>query len=136
MRIVFADTSYYVARLNRRDRQHAAAVDLTRNFSRRIVTTPWVLTELGNFLVRGTHRRALVEFVADLVNDDSVDLCEPSMTLFRSGLQLFAQRPDKEWSLTDCISIVLMQDRDLSEVVSADRHFEQAGFTCLLSTAG
>ena len=51
---------------------------------------------------------------------------------FQRGLELFAARQDKRWSLTDCISFVVMQDCGLTEMLTADRHFEQAGFSILL----
>lgn len=134
MTTVFADTSYCVALLSSRDRCHTTAVDFTRNFTGRLVTTAWVLTELGNFLSRGRNRRIYAGFVADLLSDSRVDVTEPSMGLFREGLDLFLSRPDKEWSLTDCISIVVLQNRKLSDVLTADHHFEQAGFHCLLKS--
>jgi predicted nucleic acid-binding protein len=48
------------------------------------------------------------------------------------GIQLYDSRPDKQWSLTDCISFVVMQDRGIVEALTGDHHFEQAGFTALL----
>jgi len=52
--------------------------------------------------------------------------------LFERGVGLFRQRPDKEWSLTDCISFVVMRDASLTEALTGDHHFEQAGFSALL----
>nr|MBA2333413.1 nucleic acid-binding protein [Blastocatellia bacterium] len=52
--------------------------------------------------------------------------------LFDRGLRLMASRPDKNWSLTDCISFVVMKERSLSDALTADRHFEQAGFRALM----
>ena len=53
--------------------------------------------------------------------------------LFERGLALYNARPDKEWSLTDCISFVVMADEGLTDALTGDRHFEQAGFTALLA---
>ena len=55
-----------------------------------------------------------------------------SDVLFDEGIELYRRRPDKGWSLTDCISFVVMTDEGLSESLTADRHFEQAGFVALL----
>ena len=55
-----------------------------------------------------------------------------SRRLFTRGLALYKERTDKEWSLTDCISFVIMRDLKLSAALTADRHFEQAGFMALL----
>jgi predicted nucleic acid-binding protein len=52
--------------------------------------------------------------------------------LFDAGLELYSRRPDKEWSLTDCISFVVMEEHGLTEALTTDHHFEQAGFTALL----
>ena len=63
---------------------------------------------------------------------EDVVLLPSSRELFDRGLQLFSDRPDKEWSLTDCISFVVMGERSLTEALTSDHHFEQAGFTVLL----
>jgi predicted nucleic acid-binding protein len=52
--------------------------------------------------------------------------------LYDAGIELYRLRPDKDWSLTDCISFVVMAKRGISAALPADRHFEQAGFTALL----
>jgi hypothetical protein len=56
-----------------------------------------------------------------------------SNELFAAGVELYATRPDKEWSLTDCISFVVMEREGLTDALTGDRHFEQAGFKVLLS---
>ena len=52
--------------------------------------------------------------------------------MFQRGLRLYEERPDKEWSLTDCLSFVVMKDENLREALTGDQHFEQAGFIALL----
>jgi hypothetical protein len=66
-------------------------------------------------------------------NDENWIVIETSHELFEQGVALFSQRPDKSWSLTDCISFVVMEQHGLSEALTADRHFEQAGFVPLLA---
>jgi hypothetical protein len=56
----------------------------------------------------------------------------PTLELFERGVEMFRQRPDKEWSLTDCISFVVMRDENIVDALTGDRHFEQAGFRALL----
>ena len=68
----------------------------------------------------------------DLRSSDKVEILTADERLWNEGLQLFADRPDKEWSLTDCISFVAMERESLTEALTGDRHFEQAGFTGLL----
>lgn len=61
-----------------------------------------------------------------------VRLLSVSESLFRASLDLYASRPDKSWGLVDCASFLVMQEHEIGEVVTNDRHFEQAGFKCLL----
>jgi predicted nucleic acid-binding protein len=71
-----------------------------------------------------------------LENDDQVKIVPASHELFRHGLTLYFQRPDKKWFLTDCISFAVMAENGLKDALTGDRHFEQAGFTALLRGHG
>jgi predicted nucleic acid-binding protein len=106
MKPVFADTSYYVALLSGRDAWHARAVKLSGNLLGRVFTTEYVLVETASMLCQGVDRTAYVGLVRDLESDRSVQIVAASRSLFRAGLDLFTTRPDKEWSLVDCISFV------------------------------
>lgn len=130
----FADTSFFVALLNPRDVHHATAADLQADFEGRILTTGWVLTELlGNYLAaRPTSRKLFAPFVRDLPTDSRMEVVPVDREQFEAGCALYEARPDKEWSLTDCISMTLMERRSIRDVFSSDHHFEQAGFTILL----
>ena len=132
MKTVFADTSYYLALLNENDEFHARATELTGTMASRLVTTVWVLTEVADALSRPPARRLVTPFVRDLRADRAVTIVPPGSVLFDGGLELFARRTDKDWSLTDCISFVVMRQRRLHEALSTDHHFEQAGFKALL----
>jgi uncharacterized protein len=132
MKPVFADTSYFLALFSEEDVHHSKAVLVSREQSRPMVLTEFVLLELGNSLCRGHARRVFVDLVAHLRSDPLYTVVPVSESLFESGLNLFAQRPDKEWSLTDCISFIVMQRLHLTEALTADHHFEQAGFKALL----
>ncbi len=130
----FADTSYYVALLNPRDEHHRAAQTLTAQFEGSLITTDWVLTELANFLSCGRNRSLFLSLLADLREDPSVTIVRYDHALHELGLELFERRPDKDWSLTDCVSFVVMQQHQLLEALTADHHFEQAGFRILLKS--
>jgi len=132
MKPVFADTVYYLALLNPRDQYATAATRFTAGFSGAFVTTAWVLTELANSLARPGDRSLFCELYHDLAADRRVTIVPPARDLFEQGIELYAQRPDKEWSLTDCISFIVMGEYRLSDALTADRHFEQAGFRILL----
>jgi predicted nucleic acid-binding protein len=129
---VFADTYYYLALLNADDDDHARVAEWTARFAGRIVTTDWVLTELADGLSRGAGRAIVGAFVRDLLGDEAVTVVPAERTLFDRGLDLYEKRPDKSWSLTDCTSFVVMEREKISQALTADHHFEQAGFVVLL----
>lgn len=132
MNSVFADTSFYVALFNRRDRLHELAVSLSSQIGMKIVVSEFILLELGNALHQPRVRDKLVKLIDQLRNDPDVVVEPSSEELFDKALILFEARPDKEWSLIDCSSFVIMQERGLELALTADHHFEQAGFTILL----
>jgi predicted nucleic acid-binding protein len=130
--IVFADTFYWVALANRNDASHRDAIEFARRSSSQVLTTEWVLTEVADALASARHRHLVQQLRALWRTDKSLTIAEASHGVFERGLDLFVNRPDKEWSLTDCISFVVMQDYGLTEALTADHHFEQAGFVRLL----
>jgi|SRR5271169_2000308 len=132
MKAVFADSVYFFARLNARDRLHDRAVKFFTRAEAPIVTTNCVLTEIADGLAGRTSRQTFVHLLEILKSAQDVEIIPSSPELFDRGAELYAQRPDKEWSLTDCISFIVMQERGLTQALTADRHFEQAGFTALL----
>lgn len=132
MKRVFADTVYYLALLNPRDQYAKAAAKFTADFAGEFVTTAWILCELANSLAGGSNRTLFLELYHDMADDHRVMIVPPSQDLFEQGLDLYAQRPDKRWSLTDCISFVVMRECGITEALTADRHFEQAGFAILM----
>lgn len=133
MRPIFADSSYYVALSNPRDVLHERAKNVSRACNQPIVTTSFIMLELGNFMARGNDRTLFTELVAYLRTDSETDLIPVTQGLFDRGLALFSRRSDKEWSLTDCISFAVMEDRGIEEALTGDRHFVQAGFRALLA---
>ncbi len=132
MTFVFADTSFYVAVLSPRDVLNERAVEFMHQFCGTMVTTEYVLVELGNWLSRSGDRRVFVELLPRLQSDPNTIIVSASADLFDRGFSLYSGREDKDWSLTDCISFVVMKERNLSDGLTADHHFEQAGFTVLL----
>jgi len=129
---LFADTSFYLAYLVERDAWHSRAMSLSEGLELPTVTTAWVLTELANTLSAPWERANFVRFISLLRDDATCEVVPASQLLFDAGLRLYAERQDKGWSLTDCISFVVMRERGIAEALTADRHFEQAGFVALL----
>jgi uncharacterized protein len=132
MKPVFADTVYYLALTNPRDQYAGPATRFTSGFSGAFVTTAWVLTEVANSLTRGADRALFLELYRDLAEDHRVTIVPPDQDLFEQAIEFYAQRPDKEWSLTDCISFIVMREYGLTDALTVDHHFEQAGFKVLL----
>jgi len=132
MNTVFADTYYYLSLVNERDEAHSKAVAFMNSFRGASITTEWILTELGDALVQPHKRSGYLQLLESIRQDSLATVIEASHDLFARGVELFANRPDKEWSLTDCISFVVMEERGLHEALTGDHHFEQAGYVALL----
>ena len=133
MNRLFADTFFFFAFLNADDSAHREASAFYNAFDGQLVTTEWILTELADGLSGIPDRQAFIDFHRALRNDPTVTIVLSSNELFAAGVELYTTRPDKEWSLTDCISFVVMEREGLTDALTGDRHFEQAGFKALLS---
>jgi predicted nucleic acid-binding protein len=132
MIMVFADTFYYLALLNPADNRHQQAHAYTAAFDGRMITTSWVLVELADAPANPLSRPAFLKALTQLRADPDITIVPPDSDPFEDGLSLYAARPDKAWSLTDCISFVVMQREGITEALTGDHHFEQAGFVALL----
>ena len=131
MRTVFADAFYLIALSNPNDAHHKAAVRASDSLTAGLLTTHWVLVEVADALCAPTFRADVAGFLRDLARDPGTQIIGPDLVLYERGLDLYAE-PDKAWSLTDCLSFVVMADRGLTEALTGDHHFEQAGFRALL----
>jgi predicted nucleic acid-binding protein len=132
MTTVFADTSFYAAIINRRDALHEHAREIAGAFHARIVTTEFVLLETANFCLQSHHRPVVLALVTQLRATSNVEMIPAAPEWFQRGLDLFGDRLDKPWSLTDCVSFAVMEQRRITDALSADHNFEQAGFRALL----
>ena len=133
MKPSFADTSFYVALASPRDALHTKAVSLARDYHGPIVATEYVLIESGNFLSRTRDRSVFVELMRSLYADKETAILASIHERFDLGLARFCDRSDKDWSLTDCISFIAMEELGMSDALTSDFHLEQAGFkACLI----
>ena len=135
MREVFADTGYWTAIIRPNDALHEIVISLSQRLaSYRIVTTEMVLTEfLTYFSKQGYYWRALASDLAyDLIDNSDTEVVEQTSSQFREALNRYATRLDQRWSLTDCASFIVMEERGITEALAYDRDFEQAGFTALM----
>jgi predicted nucleic acid-binding protein len=115
-----------------RDAHHTQAVGLAQNNRATILTTEFVIVELVNFFSGTNGRSTVTNFVKSLRNDPDTIVIPAASELLQRGFELFSRRLDKEWSLTDCISFVVMEEHGVTDVLTSDADFEQAGFKALL----
>jgi uncharacterized protein len=135
VRSIFADAGYWIALLNPRDALHMKARDMTTRLPPcTIVTSHMVLAELlTSFSAEVPRmRRAGAEWIDRLQSQPHVEIVPQTPRQFTDALELYRQRLDKDWSLTDCTSFQIMWDRGITQALAHDRHFEQAGFIALL----
>lgn len=135
---VFLDTSYTLALSFRSDSFHPRATQLAKWLDRErvsIVTTRAVLLEIGNALSKERYRYQAVNLLNSIEEEDTIDIVSVSDGLYTRALTLFQSRPDKEWGLVDCMSCVVMQEQEIEQALTADRHFQQMGFRALLREA-
>jgi predicted nucleic acid-binding protein len=130
---VFADTSFFLALLREDDPAHAPALALLM-LNQPIVTTEFILLELGNACARGADHADFLAQVAGMRTSPRIRIIPLDSRLLNRGFERMRDRPDKDWSLTDCISFAVMEEEGIQEALTADRHFEQAGFTALLKS--
>ena len=98
----------------------------------RLVTTQAILLEIGNALSKQKYRSAAIQLLESLEADPNIEIVPLTNELYNAAFQLFKSRQDKEWGLVDCISFLVMQNRAITEALTADDHFNQAGFRALL----
>ncbi len=135
MKTIFVDTFFYIdamsqnADLRLRAEQAVASIGQAQ-----FVTTELVLTELLNYYAnyRPFVRKAAANLVRTLLANTKTEVIQLSHQTFLEGLALYESRPDKGYSVTDCISMNVMRERGISEVLTHDRHFAQEGFVVLI----
>lgn len=135
MKEVFLDSAYAIALSAPNDQYHERALQLAEQLERdvtRLITTRAVLLEIGNALAKIRYREDAITLLDSLEDDSNVEIISISEDLYKRAFELYRERIDQEWGLTDCISFVVMQDRELAEALTTDDHFRQAGFQALL----
>jgi predicted nucleic acid-binding protein len=134
---LFLDTAGWACLADRREQFHDAAELIylqARRQGRLVVTTNYVLAELVTLLTSPKHlpRAEVIDFADAIRAAPNVEVLHVDSALDAQAWQLLRSRRDKEWSLVDCASFVVMQQRKIAEALTTDRNFEQAGFTRLL----
>ena len=135
MSAVFADSGYWIALWSPRDGLHQRALSLAEQFaSSAVVATEMVLVELLDGVAgQGQHRRVFASRLVTVLRDSpDVEIVANTSERFWEAFERYPSRPDQSWSLTDCASFLVMEERGITEALAYDRDFEQAGFVALL----
>ena len=133
----FGDASYWIALCDANDEYHEQATEYSNLLAldqSRIVTTQLVLNEVlnpGSGTTR-TQRLAAVLMVDEISRNHRISVEPQTSAQFVEAFEWMRHRLDKEWSITDCASFLVMQERGITEALTSDRHFEQAGYIALL----
>jgi predicted nucleic acid-binding protein len=125
---VFLDTFALIAWVNTRDAAHPAVKAYLDAYSGSIVTTEWVLLEFADALCQSKFKRTALEAIQRIHRVSMFQVIGFEPAIHQAGLDLYTTRLDKDWSLTDCISFAVMTQRAITDALTADHHYEQAGF--------
>jgi uncharacterized protein len=128
----FADTIYFIAQFNRSDQYHQLALEFSERTDIQWVTSDWVLLEVANAFAGTRYRSLVAPLILRLRESSLTEVVPVSEALLNEALVLYHRYQDKNWSLTDCTSFLLMRERGINEALTGDHHFEQAGFIALL----
>jgi predicted nucleic acid-binding protein len=132
---IFVDTAAWIALLNTSDALHQSAKQVMHQLQQQqafLVTTDFVLLEVADALSAPAVRARTVAFISGLRHLNVLQILPVSQALLNQGWQLYSQRLDKEWGLTDCTSFVVMTQEQITIAFTSDRHFQQAGFIKLI----
>ena len=134
-KFLLIDTAYVYALINPRDQWHSKAVRWRKTITAEnlpLLTTEFILAEIADGLASITFRQAAVKAIRILQENPLVKIIPASADLFENSLKLYEQRQDKNWGLTDCASFVVMNENNLTDALTTDEHFRQAGFKALM----
>lgn len=132
---VFLDTAYVYALINTRDQWHESATLWQQKIAgegRTLLTTELILFEIADGLAKINFRQRAIQVIDVLRANSLVEIVPAPTELLNGALDLYRQRNDKSWGLTDCASFVVMRERGLLEALTPDDHYRQAGFRALM----
>lgn len=130
---VFLDSYAIIAWLNPRDQDSARVNAYLSTNTDPILTTEWVLMEVADAFSSSKMRGTVIRLIQSIRADPQLKVIWYDKSIYQAGFNLFASRPDKDWSLTDCISFAVMTQHKVTDALTADHHFEQAGFRALFA---
>ncbi len=135
MKKTFVDTAFAVALVSERDEYHAQAVRLSHEFEYKpVLITDCVLLEIGNALAKN-YRNESVTIIENFLSTYETEVVRLDETLFNLAFELYKTHADKTWGLVDCISFIVMREHGITDALTCDKHFIQAGFRALMLDA-
>lgn len=130
--MTFVDTAYIVALINERDENHEKAVELSIKYERKLVIlTDVILLEIGNSLARNFKQESIL-VIEKLLTTPETLIVKLDDILFEKAFQLYKSHLDKSWGMADCVSFVVMRENSITDALTSDKHFVQAGFRALM----
>lgn len=125
---ILIDTSFVIALINARDQYHNQALELAAQYNNHdLIVTDSVLLEIGNALAR-QYKDEAIQVIEEFITSEEIEVVRLNENIFERSFDLYKTRPDKSWGLVDCISFIVMQDRNIRAALTFDQHFIQAGF--------
>ena len=131
----FIDTSYFIALVSKKDQYHDEATYLAKKIKMQripLITSEFILLEVGNSFSKQNFKLTGINLIHNVYDDTNIEVVKLSEKYYRLGLSRFTRELDKNWSLTDCISMEIMKDCGIDDVLTSDIHFTQAGFNRLI----
>ena len=136
IKIVFVDTAFWISLFDRTDEKYPLAVQLLAQLEKTsFLTTDTVLTEMMNYFSKTSPfvRLQVAGFVKGVMLDEKVRVLYSTRALLVQSINFYEQRADKQYSLTDCMSMLVMRERSIFDVLTSDKHFRQEGFNVLMA---
>jgi len=129
---IFVDTLFVIALINRRDQYHQQAIEFADQFDGHpLLVTDAVLLEVGNALAR-SYKQEAVEIIEQFLSAEEVEVVHLTPRLFEQAFALYKTHQDKAWGLVDCLSFIVRREAGVSQALTFDHHFAQAGFQALM----
>ncbi|MGK7957165.1 MAG: type II toxin-antitoxin system VapC family toxin [Crocosphaera sp.] len=129
---IFVDTLFIVALINKRDQYHPQALKLAQQVENYpLIITDAVLLEVGNSLA-SKYRNEAINIIESFLQSDDVAIIHLSPELLNTAITLYKKYQDKQWGLVDCVSFVVMEENNINQALTFDKHFIQAGFQALM----
>jgi predicted nucleic acid-binding protein len=130
---VFLDTSGFFAWLNSDDSRHARVVEFFTTTNRALITTDWVVGETCNLLIARRKPHLVRRFFQALDQSIAINRISIDEIRFQQSRALFERFEEHAFPFTDCTSFVIMRELNLSDALTADRHFQIMGFNPILA---